>query len=135
MPLTERGRALLERLPGSPSAGTAGLGCEIVRHEELCVGCGACARDCPSGASRRGRTFDVNQLLEAPAGSRRGALGKALRLIMRQTPSSPIEVPPRVTVYRTILYDAEKCLGCGACARGCPAGAIEAHAPHVEANR
>jgi hypothetical protein len=29
-------------------------------------------------------------------------------------------VPERVTVYRTIVYDDEKCLGCGL-RRGCPA--------------
>lgn len=132
MPLTERGRALLSRLPRDLTTGTAGLGCEIVRHEELCVGCGTCARTCPSGASRRGETFDVVQLLDAPGDSRRGALGDALRRIMRHAPGNPIAVPPRVTVYRTILYDAEACLGCGACARGCPASAIEARPPRLE---
>ena len=77
--------------------------------------------------------FDVNQLLDAPADSRRGALGGALRRLMRHEPDGPIEVPERVTVYRTIIYDDEKCLGCGTCARGCPAEAIEARPPQADA--
>ena len=133
MPLTNRGREILQRLPKTQPRTSSGIGCEIVRHEELCVGCGTCAKDCPSGASRRGDTFDVRQLLDAPAGSRRGALGDALRRIARHEPDALVEVPPRVTVYRTIVYDAELCLGCGTCARGCPAEAIEARAPRVEA--
>ena len=63
-----------------PHCSTAGVGCEIVRHEELCVGCGKCARDCPSGASRRGDTFDVTNcsrrrraVAEAPSATRCGA--------------------------------------------------------------
>jgi len=38
-----------------------------------------------------------------------------------------------VTVLRTIAYDDEKCLGCGTCARGCPADAIEALPPKAAA--
>lgn len=131
MPLTERGRALLEQLPGAGFRSPGGAGCRIVRHEELCVGCGRCAAACPSGASSRGETFDPRQLLDAPAESRRGAMGAALRTIARHTPVDVVVVPPRVTVFRTIVYDDEKCLGCGACARGCPTGAIEALAPEV----
>jgi formate hydrogenlyase subunit 6/NADH:ubiquinone oxidoreductase subunit I len=133
MPLTNRGREILRRVPGGALHSTAGVGCEIVRHEELCVGCGKCATGCPSGASRRGDTFDVTQLLAAPADSRRGALGAALRRIARHAPAGPVQVPPRVTVLRTIVYDAEKCVGCGTCARGCPAEAIEARPPQAQA--
>ncbi len=129
MPLTSRGRKILSRFPDAALDSTAGVGCEIVRHEELCVGCGTCASKCPTGASRRGDSFDVHQLLQAPPGSQRGALGDALRRIARHAPDEPIEVPPRVTVYRTIIYDDERCLGCGTCARGCPAEAIEARPP------
>lgn len=133
MPLTHRGREILTRVPGGTLQSTAGVGCEIVRHEELCVGCGKCAINCPSGASERGDFFDVNQLLDAPADSRRGALGGALRRLMRHKPDGPVEVPELVTVYRTIIYDNEKCLGCGMCARGCPAEAIEARPPKADA--
>jgi coenzyme F420-reducing hydrogenase gamma subunit len=132
MPLTHRGREILSRVRGGTLQSTVGVGCEIVRHEELCVGCGKCATNCPSGASERGDFFDVNQLLDAPADSRRGALGGALRRLMRHQPDGPVEVPERVTVYRTIIYDDEKCLGCGTCARGCPAEAIEARPPKAD---
>ena len=133
MPLTHLGREILSRVPGGTLQSTVGVGCEIVRHEELCVGCGKCATNCPSGASERGDFFDVNQLLDAPADSRRGALGGALRRLMRHQPDGPVEVPERVTVYRTIIYDDKKCLGCGTCARGCPAEAIEARPPKADA--
>lgn len=133
MPLTSRGREILLRVPGGSLRSTTGVGCEIVRHEELCVGCGKCATSCPSGASSRSDTFDVDQLLSAPAGSRRGALGDALRRIMRHEPDGLVAVPARVTVLRTMAYDDEKCLGCGTCARGCPAEAIEARPPRAAA--
>jgi len=131
MPLTDRGRRILERVPGGVLHSTTGVGCEIVRHEELCVGCGKCATNCPSGASRRSETFDVNQLLDAPADSRRGQLGGALRRLMKHAPDGPVEVPERVTVYRTIAYDDDKCLGCGTCVRNCPVEAIDALPPAV----
>jgi NAD-dependent dihydropyrimidine dehydrogenase PreA subunit len=133
MPLTDRGRAIIERLPEGAFRAAGSTGCQIVRHEELCVGCGRCATTCPSGASSRGETFDPQQLFDAPADSRRGALGAALRSIARHAPAGVIEVPARVTVFRTIVYDDEQCLGCGACARTCPSEAIEALAPKAGA--
>jgi ferredoxin len=131
MPLTERGREILRRVPGGVLHSTRGVGCEIVRHEELCVGCGRCAAACPSGASQRSDRFDVDQLLNAPAGTRRGALGAALQRIARHAPTGPVDVPPRVTVLRTIVFDPERCLGCGTCARACPAEAVEAQPPQA----
>ena len=131
MPLSRRGRKVLERLPQAAFAGGSSLGCEIVRHDELCVGCGTCTAACPSGANAQSDTFDVNQLLDAPQGSRRGAMGAALRRLQRRAPDGPVAVPARVTTYRTIDYDAALCLGCGACARACPAAAIEALGPQV----
>ena len=131
MPLTHRGHEMLELLPQATFAGGSALGCEIVRHDELCVGCGKCAAVCPTTASKRGESFDVSQLLDAPPDSRRGTLGAALRRLQRHAPTEPIMVPARVTTYRTIDYDAAACLGCGACARACPSEAIEALAPEV----
>jgi ferredoxin len=52
---------------------------------------------------------------------------------MRHAPDGPVEVPPRVTVFRTIVHYEEKCLGCGTCVRGCPALAIEARPPQADA--
>jgi len=46
MPLTDRGKAILERLPAGAFSSTGSTGCEIVRHEELCVGCGRCVDVC-----------------------------------------------------------------------------------------
>ena len=93
------------------------------------MGCGKCAAACPSGASQRGDHFDVHQLLDAPAGSRRGDLGAALRRIQRHAPDGPVDGAAARHELRTIDYDAERCLGCGTCARACPAEAIEARPP------
>ena len=134
MPLTARGEAIFERIPNAaPRESTGSIGCEIVRHEELCIGCARCASVCPTGATATSARFDPMQLFAAPPESRRGALGEALRKIARHQPTGPIEVPERVSSFRSIVYDADKCIGCGACARICPTGAVEATPVSAEA--
>jgi ferredoxin len=122
----------LERLPNAKfCSGDDGAGCQIVRKEADCVGCGRCIEACPAGACTRGDTIDVGLLLSAPASTRRGALGAALSKLARHAPTGPVLVPDRVKVFSTIVYSADKCLGCGACARACPSQAIEAGPPEV----
>jgi ferredoxin len=127
MPLTARGREILGSLPGvAPTTTTDGIGCEIVRRDELCIGCGRCVKACPSAALAESSRFDPVQLYRAPAGTTRGALGAALRRIARHEPNGSFEVPPRVRTFRTIEFDRTRCLGCGACTRACPTGAVKA---------
>lgn len=131
MPVSPRGHEILKRLPGTTFRNSDSVGCEIVRQETLCVGCGRCVDVCPTGACVRGNTFDIALLLSAPDSTQRGALGTALRKLARQSPAGPIQVPERVRVYRSIIHSPDKCLGCGTCARTCPARAIDKRPPKV----
>ena len=133
MPLSARGRQVAELLAGAASGLSPGVfGCEIVRHPELCVGCGRCVSACPTGALSQDGWFDPAQLFEAPPGSRHGALGDALRRIARHPPSGPVEVPGLVRTFRSVVFAPERCLGCGACVRACPTGAVETVAVPVD---
>jgi ferredoxin len=132
MPLTPRGREILKYLPGAALHAADGMGCEIVRDESRCLGCGRCVDSCPAGASRKGTTIDVRMLLMAPPETRRGALGAVLRRLARREPEGSIEVPERVRSYRSIVHFPERCLGCGVCATLCPSGAITKAPPEVQ---
>jgi ferredoxin len=132
MPLSRRGREVLQRLPAVRFvAGDGSSGCEIVREEAKCMGCGRCIEACPARACARGDTLDVGVLLSAPEDTRRGALGAALRKLARHAATGAVRVPDRVKVFRAIIHSPDKCLGCGACARACPFQAVAIHAPEV----
>ena len=73
------------------------------------------------------------QIFEAPAETRRGALGAALRRIARRAPSGPIEVPERVTSFRTIGYDERALPGLRHLRQDLPDAAAEARPLTAEA--
>jgi ferredoxin len=127
VPLSARGRRVAGEIEAAGIGVSAGvMGCEVVRHDELCVGCGRCVSACPTGAMRQDGWFDPAQLYAAPPGTGRGALAAALHRIARHPPSGPIPVPERCLTFRGVLFDATRCIGCGACVRACPTGAVEA---------
>ena len=135
MPLTDRGREILARRPAAArfaaaAPASAARSCATRSSAWAAASAPRTARRAPRSA---GDMFDVQPAARRPGRSRRGALGAALRRLMRHEPDGLVEVPARVTVYRTIVYDAEQCLGCGTCARGCPAEAIEARPPQAAA--
>jgi len=117
MPLTARGEAIFERIPNSaPRESTGSIGCEIVRHGGALHRLRPLRLGLPDRRDRNQRHVRPDAAVRAPPDSRRGALGEALRKIARHQPSGPIEVPGRVSSFRSIVYEAEKCIGCGACA-------------------
>jgi len=124
MPLTARGRRIAGSFSAAGALAPGVLGCEIVHRQELCVSCGRCVAACPAGALTQETWFDPQLLLRAPVGSRRGALGEALRRIARREPSGLIPVPERVRTFRDVTFAPQRCLGCGACVRACPTGAL-----------
>jgi ferredoxin len=131
MPLTTRGRMILEQLPGALLRGDEEGGCEIMHLPGRCVGCGCCVRVCPAQALTREPFLEVSAILAAPPGTPRGELGAALKVLARREPEGPVPVPERTWSWRALGYAPERCLGCGACTRVCPSKALERRPPRT----
>ena len=93
--------------------------------EELCTGCGLCAKVCPKKlitVRRKSQRVDVVCRSEASAKATRklcknGCVG--CRQCEKACPSGAVKVKNN---FASIDYD--KCLNCGACARACKLGVI-----------
>ena len=128
-----------------PKAAPSGDG-KFVIDPEKCKGCTACARVCPaeaiSGEVKQPHSIDKEKCLACGACaekckfgaiSQEGAAPKA-EPEKEEPKAAPAVAPvPQEKIEGKYSIDPEKCKGCTACARVCPAEAIsgEVKQPHV----